>query len=56
MRIGITGAAGFVGSYLTSCLIEKGHHLTHYTRKCLNVLKNICSNSDFSFKIFYLDT
>jgi len=27
MRIGITGAAGFVGSYLTSRLIEKGHQL-----------------------------
>ena len=27
MRIGITGAAGFVGSYLTSYLMEKGHQL-----------------------------
>lgn len=27
MRIGITGAAGFVGSYLTSRLKEKGHQL-----------------------------
>ena len=27
MRIGITGAAGFVGSYLTSCLMEKGHQI-----------------------------
>jgi UDP-glucose 4-epimerase len=27
MIIGITGAAGFVGSYLTSCLKKKGHQL-----------------------------
>jgi len=27
MKIGITGAAGFVGSYLTSYLIKKGHKL-----------------------------
>lgn len=27
MRIGITGAAGFIGSYLTSRLKEKGHQL-----------------------------
>jgi len=27
MKIGITGAAGFVGSYLTSYLMEKGHKI-----------------------------
>ena len=38
MRIGITGAAGFVGSYLTSYLMGKGHQLRLLDR--LELLKS----------------
>lgn len=52
MKILITGAAGFIGSNLTSRLLEKGHHVTGIDNLGYGFMRNIepfLNNPNFKF-------
>jgi UDP-glucose 4-epimerase len=52
MKALITGGAGFIGSHLTECLLEKGHGITvidNLSTGCLANLENVKNNPHFKF-------